>query len=635
MARSNHDDFDGYRKWLGITNKKRLPTHYELLAISLDEDDPEVIQAAAEQRRHFVESKRGDGHDAIVTEILYRISEAETTLLNNEMRREYDRQRKLWEKRQKNRQIDPIASRSRVRSRPEPTVGEGTGFVSTFAGILGVFCVAIAIMTWFSFQLPWFESADQVEAAPIVQVPAPVAAPAQVAPVAVKPDLAKPQATEPVKTVVEDFATALNRGHIAIDGASGNGASSGFAIDAYLTNHHNIEVSLDISLKQPIFMRNRGRGQNMIVTKVYLHGGAYQSDGFRSFISLQPKVRTPVQFVAYCFDFEKDNPSKDEEFTRDALPNNLLPLLQSISKYDTLHPNEDVTVAGQVAIWLTQGVSIEDVRAKLGVNNAQETLAREFLDFEIVSPGQRATIADEITNSIGMKLKLIPAGEFLMGSPDNETGRAHETQHRVQLTTSYYLGVTEVTQGQWFAMMQTKPWSVKKFAKEGEDYPATNVSWDDAVEYSVKLSAAEGKTYRLPTEAEWEYACRGGKSTAYSFGNDSSQLSSYSWWGGVVGDGNAKTEQYAHKVGTKQSNPFGLHDMHGNVYEWCSDWDAYYDSSFAVDPSGPLTGSRRVFRGGSCFNKAVFCRSAFRRGDVPSSRDYALGFRLALSPSGK
>ena len=203
MARSNHDDFDGYRKWLGISNKNRAPTHYELLGISLDEDDPEVIQAAAEQRRHFVESKRGDGHDAIVTEILYRISEAENTLLNNEMRRDYDRQRKLWEKRQKNRQIDPIASRSRVRSRPEPTVGEGTGFVSTFAGILGVFCVAIAIMTWFSFQLPWFESADQVEAAPIVQVPAPVAAPAQVAPVAVKPDLAKPQATEPVKTVVK------------------------------------------------------------------------------------------------------------------------------------------------------------------------------------------------------------------------------------------------------------------------------------------------------------------------------------------------------------------------------------------------------------------------------------------------
>ena len=213
-----------------------------------------------------------------------------------------------------------------------------------------------------------------------------------------------------------------------------------------------------------------------------------------------------------------------------------------------------------------------------------------------MSPGQRATISDEITNSIGMKLKLIRAGEFLMGSPDNETGRdSDETQNRVQLTTSYYLGVTEVTQGQWFAMMQTKPWEGQEDVKEGDAYPATCVSWDDAVEYSVKLSAAEGKTYRLPTEAEWEYACRGGKSTAYSFGLDATRLKDYAWL-----DANAWNigERYAHEVGTKQSNPFGLHDMHGNVWEWCSDWEADYDSSFAVDPSGPLTGSGRVGRGG-------------------------------------
>jgi hypothetical protein len=206
MKRSD-DDFDGYRKWLGITNKRRLPTHYELLSISLDEDDPEVIHAAAEQRRHFVESKRGGGHDGVVTEILYRISEAETTLLNNEMRRGYDRKLDLFQKRQKNRQIDPHASRSRIRSRPGPTVGEGTGFVSTFAGILVVFCVAIAVMTWFSFQLPWFKAAEQAEAAPVAQVPAPVAAPAQVAPVpapvVVIPKAAQRQAAEPVKTKVK------------------------------------------------------------------------------------------------------------------------------------------------------------------------------------------------------------------------------------------------------------------------------------------------------------------------------------------------------------------------------------------------------------------------------------------------
>jgi len=173
MAPSNQDDFDGYRKWLGISNKKRPPTHYELLSISLDEDDPEVIHAAAEQRRNFVESKRGDGHDAIVTEILYRISEAETILLNNEMRRGYDRQLNLFEKRQRNRQVDPNAPRSRIRSRPGPTVGESTGFVSTFAGILGVFCVALVIMTWFSFQLPWSKEPQQTTTATDLQGPLP------------------------------------------------------------------------------------------------------------------------------------------------------------------------------------------------------------------------------------------------------------------------------------------------------------------------------------------------------------------------------------------------------------------------------------------------------------------------------
>ena len=149
------DDFDGYRKWLGISDKKRPPTHYDLLGISLDEDDPEVIHAAAEQRRRFVESKRGDGHEKIVTEILYRIDESEATLLNNEMRRGYDRQLDLFGKRQKSRQVDPNAPRSRIRSRPGPTVGEGTGFVSTFAGIVAVLCVGFGIMAWFSFQMPW------------------------------------------------------------------------------------------------------------------------------------------------------------------------------------------------------------------------------------------------------------------------------------------------------------------------------------------------------------------------------------------------------------------------------------------------------------------------------------------------
>jgi formylglycine-generating enzyme required for sulfatase activity len=224
----------------------------------------------------------------------------------------------------------------------------------------------------------------------------------------------------------------------------------------------------------------------------------------------------------------------------------------------------------------------------------------------------KSTTPTEMTNSIGMKLKLIPAGEFLMGSPADEAERYDDEgpQHRVRITKSFYMGVTEVTQGQWFSVMKTKPWEGQENVREGDAYPATYVSWADAVEYCGKLSALEGKQYRLPTEAEWEYACRGGKSTSYSFGSDASQLSSYAWWGGIIGDGNAKTEQYAHEVGVKQSNPYGLYDMHGNVWEWCSDWKGEYSSSSVVDPVGPSTGSNRVGRGGGWRSSARGCRSA-------------------------
>ncbi|MDA1231732.1 MAG: formylglycine-generating enzyme family protein, partial [Planctomycetota bacterium] len=137
----------------------------------------------------------------------------------------------------------------------------------------------------------------------------------------------------------------------------------------------------------------------------------------------------------------------------------------------------------------------------------------------------------------------------------------------------------------------------------------------DAIEYCRKLSTAEGNTYRLPTEAEWEFACRSGTSTAYSFGQGADQLKVYGWFFENAWN---IDEKYAHEVGTKRANPFGLYDMHGNVWEWCSDWSGEYNSSTAVDPIGPLTGSTRVNRGGSWFSSARFCWSAIRDWDVPS-----------------
>ncbi len=247
-----------------------------------------------------------------------------------------------------------------------------------------------------------------------------------------------------------------------------------------------------------------------------------------------------------------------------------------------------------------------------------------------------------ITNSLGAKLAYIPAAEFLMGSPASEKGRDdYETQHRVKLTKPFYLGVHEVTQGEWKAVMGDEPWKNKTYAKAGSSYPATYVSWDDAVKFCAALTKREraagritaAQSYRLPTEAEWEYACRAGTTTRFSFGDDASysQLKNYAWFGENAYD---IGEKYAHSVGLKKPNAWGLYDMHGNVYEWCSDWSGDYPQGAVTDPQGPNAGSYRVYRGGSWFSFPQGARSANRNRLTPGYRRFSMGFRVALSPAG-
>jgi formylglycine-generating enzyme required for sulfatase activity len=232
---------------------------------------------------------------------------------------------------------------------------------------------------------------------------------------------------------------------------------------------------------------------------------------------------------------------------------------------------------------------------------------------------------------VGMTFKEILAGTFMMGSPETEKNRGDdEHQHKVTISTSFYMQTTEVTQEQWTAVMGTEPWKGKSDVKEGANYAATYVSWDDAVAYCKKLSAKEGKTYRLPTEAEWEYACRAGTKTAWSFGDDEASLGDYAWYeenGGGIG------EKYAHQVGLKKSNAFGLYDMHGNVWEWCHDvyGEDYYKQSLEKDPRGPVaaaSGSFRVLRGGSWYIPSRGSRSAFRLRSDADFRYGDYGFRL-------
>ena len=253
------------------------------------------------------------------------------------------------------------------------------------------------------------------------------------------------------------------------------------------------------------------------------------------------------------------------------------------------------------------------------------------------------------TNSIGLKLALIPAGEFFRGSPDSDEMAfdKEKPQHVVEITKPFYLGVYPVTQAGYEKVMGDNPSQCK-----GDDRrPVEMVSWFDALAFCNSLSGIEelqpyyeingdevsivgGAGYRLPTEAKWEYACRAGTTTKWSFGDDESQLGEFAWFRNLrsllaASDWHDMVT-ISHPVGEKKANTWGLHDMHGNVLEWCWDWYGYYNNLPMSDPQGPASGNCRVFRGGgwaSFFPKSL--RSANRNIGSPMSRNFCVGFRLA------
>lgn len=229
-----------------------------------------------------------------------------------------------------------------------------------------------------------------------------------------------------------------------------------------------------------------------------------------------------------------------------------------------------------------------------------------------------------IINSIGMQLTLIPAGRFTMGVANGVSDE--KSAHQVRLSQPFMLGVHEVTQEQYVEVMGSNP-SIFKAPQN----PVENVSWEDAMNFCRKLSAlpeerAAGRVYRLPTEAEWEYACRAGTTTSYGFGDDASDLGEYAWY--------SNNSDGTHPVGQKQPNAWGLYDMHGNVWEWCADWYGDYPSGTVTDPMGAQSGSNHVFRGGSWDYLAGDCRSSYRGRYYPSLRN-SLGFRVVCVWSGQ
>jgi len=283
---------------------------------------------------------------------------------------------------------------------------------------------------------------------------------------------------------------------------------------------------------------------------------------------------------------------------------------------------------------------------RLRIDKRLEEIAKvaESSPAKAKQPERPKQLTIDLPGGVKMEFVLIPAGEFVMGSSEAERQRAiakakghgdswavskiptEAPQHRVKISKSFYLGKYETTQAQWQAMMGNNPSSNK-----GPMNPVERVSWDQVQTFLTKLNSAfgkEGKQFGLPTEAQWEYACRAGSTAAYSFGDDPAHLGQHAWFKENSG---GKT----HPVGQRQPNPWGLHDMNGNVWEWCADLHGkdFYAQSPTDDPVGPRTGSGRVHRGGGFEAHLERCRSAFRSCCTPSqSRNY-LGFRVICTQS--
>lgn len=227
-------------------------------------------------------------------------------------------------------------------------------------------------------------------------------------------------------------------------------------------------------------------------------------------------------------------------------------------------------------------------------------------------------------NDLGMEFVRIPAGSFMMGSLPSEPGRSgldDEERFQVTLNADYYLQRTEVTQAQWLALMPNNP---SRFQGDLQR-PVENVSYLDVQEYLARLNANHTGLYRLPTEAEWEYAARAGQESAYFFGNQPKRLSVYAWY-------RDNADRTTHPVASKAANPWKLFDIYGNVSEWVEDWYDDYPKPQDHDPHGPLEGLNRVIRGGNWIFSAKFCRSARRHSARPGMRNPGIGFRLLWEP---
>ncbi|MFM9062950.1 MAG: formylglycine-generating enzyme family protein, partial [Pirellula sp.] len=312
-------------------------------------------------------------------------------------------------------------------------------------------------------------------------------------------------------------------------------------------------------------------------------------------------------------------------------------LIENVGRLPTSAPV--VEIDKQIAtIVATQAKYTDGHERAIGKQRLDFAAIMEAISLKTLKPGK---VAGELlvipVQGIDIRFHWCPAGSFQMGSPSSEKGRdSDEDSVKVTHSQGFWMMETECWQALWVAVMgSSKSSEWKQENGVGDKYPAYYISQDEATQFARKLNElleAEGMIagyeVRLPTEAQWEYAVRAGSTTAYFFGDDEKKLDEYGWYRQNSGSKN-------HQVGTKKPNAWGIHDGHGSVWEWCSDWyDSKYPKGPLTDPVGPSTGSVRALRGGSWIIGAASCRSAFRGRYVPSYRYGNDGFRVALSSSG-
>ena len=261
-------------------------------------------------------------------------------------------------------------------------------------------------------------------------------------------------------------------------------------------------------------------------------------------------------------------------------------------------------------------VESRDLVAQIEMKDAQIDELKHHLATQAKTPRKKKRAsakgpANTLMDDYGIKFVLIEPGTFIMG---DERLDLSKPAHKVELTQPFYLGKYPVTQSEWDAITGANPSTIK-----GVQNPVESVSWKQVQAFLKKLNNGAAQ-YRLPTEAQWEYACRAGTSTLYSFGDDKADLDAYGWFSSNAG-------KESHPVGQKKPNPWGLYDMHGNVWEWVHDVYAPYEEGTAIDPAGPRSGLAHAFRGGSYYNFALHLQSAFRGGS-PDHPNPHLGFRL-------